>query len=596
MEFGRKRIARENQRVNIQEILRYGLLAAIGVCAYLLVMQWTDDYGGAQPPPEANQQFVEDGGVAAEDAFPTSEDAGAIPVVENEAGDVPDASLVRSGRAETAGARQTTRESDLIRVETPLVRMVIDTVGGDIRHVDLLEHPISLEYPDVPTTLLRKSNGRTYIAQSGFVGPDGFDAGAQKPVYRSTRQSYEILDTVTNIELTTAKESPDGGEVVVRKIFTIDPAQYLVNVTHEIENRSNSPFVSNAFAQLTHDGIRDESGTFFGPRPYLGAALTTHETRYEKIGFDDVEEERFREEVNGGWIAVLQHYFLSAWVPGDEASYLYYGMRDSNGRYRFGLTGPETTVFPGDMGVFQLQFYSGPKTQRTLDAIADNLELTVDYGILWFLSLPLFYVLEFSFGLVGNWGMAIILLTIVVKLVLYPLSAMSYKSMARMRTVAPQMKRIQERFSSDRQRMTTEVMALYKKEKVNPLSGCLPMLAQMPVFLALYWVLYESVELRQAPFIFWIQDLSVMDPFFVLPILMGGSMLAMQMLNPPMPDPMQQKMMKIMPVIFTVLFVFFPAGLVLYWLMNNVLSYAQQFYVTKRVEREAAAGKPTASS
>ena len=572
--------------MNIQEIIRYGLLIALGICAYLLVMQWTADYGGATPPPQDNAETerVEE---------PVDTDVSDVPIMTNEPGDVPDASLVRSGQNDSAASNVRSRDTDLISVRTPLVVMKIDPIGGDIRHIELTEHPISLEYPDVPTTLLQKSFNRTYIAQSGLVGQDGFDGSSVKPRYSSRQLTYDILDEPEEVVLTTTR-TLDSGDVTVRKIFRIDPTQYLIDVVQEVENDSSEPFVANLFAQLTHDGVREESATFLGPRPYLGAALTTNDDRYEKIGFDEVEEDRYRQEVNGGWIAILQHYFLSTWVVQDNASYLYYGMQDSSGKYRFGLTGPEQVVQPFTTGSFHVQFYSGPKTQATLDAIADNLELTVDYGFLWFLSLPLFYVLSFAHGLVGNWGAAIIVLTIVVKLLLYPLSAISYKSMARMRTVAPQIKRIQERFGNDRQRMGQEVMALYRKEKANPMSGCLPMLAQMPVFLALYWVLYESVELRQAPFIFWIQDLSVMDPFFVLPILMGGSMLLMQMLNPPMPDPMQQKMMKIMPILFTVLFVFFPAGLVLYWLMNNILSYAQQFYVTKSVERAAAAGKPKA--
>ena len=372
-------------------------------------------------------------------------------------------------------------------------------------------------------------------------------------------------------------------------MFTFYPDQYLVDVVHTVDNETGAEFRANLFAQITHDGeVGASSAPFMGPRPYVGAALTTPDTRYEKIAFEDVEEEQFRQEVDGGWIAILQHYFLSTWVPNDQANYLYYGMRDQAGRYRFGFTGPEFTVPAGDSAELGLRFYAGPKTQSALSEIADHLELTVDYGWLWFISMPLFYVLDFAHSLVGNWGVAIIILTIIVKLVLYPLSAMSYKSMAKMRTVTPQIKRLQERFGGDRQRLSQEMMALYRKEGANPMTGCLPMLAQLPVFIALYWVLYESVELRQAPFIFWIKDLSVMDPFFVLPILMGASMLLMQMLNPPMPDPMQQKMMKIMPIIFTVLFIFFPAGLVLYWLMNNILSYAQQFYTTKRIEAASA--------
>lgn len=581
---------RASRLLNIQEILRYGLLLGLGICAYLLVMQWTDDYGGATPPPTSDEApLVVDSDEPITSDTPLDE----VPVITPDSGDIPDASLVRRSQSEQSSAQQISRERDLISVNTPLMRMKIDPVAGDIRLVELPEHPISLEYPDVPTTLLQKNVNRTYIAQSGLLGEDGFDGSPTKPRYSVPQLEYEIVNAPRDIVLSTSR-GVEGGEVTVRKIFKIDPQQYLVDVVHEVDNRSTEPFVVNLFAQLTHDGRREETATFFGPRPYLGAALTTNETRYEKIGFDDVDEERFREEVDGGWIAILQHYFLSTWVVNDNANYLYYGMRDSSGKYRFGLTGPESVVYPGETGEFLLRFYSGPKTQRTLDAIADNLELTVDYGILWFLSVPLFYVLEFAHGLVGNWGVAIIILTIVVKLLLYPLSAMSYKSMARMRTVSPQIKRIQERFGGDRQRLSQEVMALYRKEKVNPMTGCLPMLAQMPVFLALYWVLYESVELRQAPFFLWIQDLSIMDPYFVLPILMGASMLLMQMLNPPMPDPMQQKMMKIMPVLFTILFIFFPAGLVLYWLMNNILSYAQQYYVTKRVERASAAGKSVA--
>ncbi len=561
-------------------------MIGLGVCAYLLVMQWTADYGGAVPPPsEAELAQIEADASAPTERPRASDD---VPVITRESGDVPDASLVRSARAEGASAQRSSREDDLIEVRTPLLTMKIDPIGGDIRLIELHQHPISLEYADVPTTLLQKNFNRTYIAQSGLVGEDGFDSAPSKPRYAVRQLQYEIFEGVQDIVLTASRPTDDG-VITVRKIFTIDPQQYLIKVTHEVDNRSAEPFVANVFAQLTHDGKQEEAGTFLGPRPYLGAALTTNDTRYEKIGFDDVDEDRFRQEVDGGWIAILQHYFLSTWVVNDNASYLYYGMRDTSGKYRFGLTGPEVVVHPGEIGEFNLRFYSGPKTQQTLDAIADNLELTVDYGILWFLSLPLFYVLEFAYGLVGNWGVAIIILTILVKLLLYPLSAMSYKSMARMRTVSPQIKRIQERFGGDRQRLSQEVMQLYRKEKVNPMTGCLPMLAQMPVFLALYWVLYESVELRQAPFFLWIQDLSVMDPYFVLPILMGASMLLMQMLNPPMPDPMQQKMMKIMPVLFTILFVFFPAGLVLYWLMNNILSYAQQFYITKQVERAGAA-------
>ena len=266
----------------------------------------------------------------------------------------------------------------------------------------------------------------------------------------------------------------------------------------------------------------------------------------------------------------------------------YNGRRLGDGNYAVGYVGPEFVVAPGQRGTARARLYVGPKTQKRLDELAPNLSLAVDYGLLWWLSVPLFYVLDAIEGVVGNWGVAIILLTLAVKLLLYPLASAGFRSMAKMKQVMPQMKRLQERHAGDRQKLSQEMMALYRKEGANPFGGCLPLLAQMPVFFALYWVLYESVELRQAPFVLWIEDLAVPDPFLVLPILYGASFYAMQLLNPPPPDPMQARVMKAMPILFTVLFVFFPAGLVLYWLVNNVLSLAQQWYITRKIERAAA--------
>jgi YidC/Oxa1 family membrane protein insertase len=325
-----------------------------------------------------------------------------------------------------------------------------------------------------------------------------------------------------------------------------------------------------------------------GPQPYLGGALTTSEDRYAKIEFDDLDEEPYRMSVEGGWVAFLQHYFLSAWVAEPETTNNYYGQKRSDGNYVFGYTGPLRTIAAGGRGEWKTQFYAGPKDQKQLELIAPNLNMTVDYGFLWWIATPLFYVLDWFHGYVNNWGFAIILLTVLVKLILFPLSAAAYKSMANMRRVAPKMKRLQERHADDRQKLSQEMMALYKKEKVNPLGGCLPMLLPMPIFIALYWVLFESVELRQAPFLLWINDLAAMDPFFILPLLMGGSMYLTQLMSPAVGDPMQVKMMKMMPIMFTVLFLFFPAGLVLYWLVNNVLGVAQQYYVIRKSEREAA--------
>ena len=574
------------------DFYRIGLLIGLGVCMYLLLQAWNEDYGQRSRDAETSEappveQILDEPSSASDDVIPVQPSVGADESESPSDDFVPDQSLVRQGGTPESLLQHD--ESSLVSVKTPLMHVWIDRKGGDIVRVRLPEHPVSLKDPDVPLTLLERSRNHVYIAQSGLLGRDGPDANGSRPVYNAPRDEWELNEGNLIVKLWFEQD-----ELRVEKHFHFTADSNLIEVDHVVENRSLDPFLANVYAQLTRDGqpVEEASG-FFGPRPYLGGALTTPDDQYKKVSFDDLDEQPYRVENIGGWIAILQHYFLSTWVAADEASYLYYGMRDSRGYYRYGFTGPETLVPAGQTGTYSLRFYAGPKHQGVLKEIAPHLNLTVDYGWLWWLAMPLFYLLELCQSGVGNWGLAIILLTIIVKVVLYPLSALSYKSMAKMRVVAPQMNRLKERFGSDRQRFSQEMMKLYQKEGVSPLLGCLPMLAQLPVFIALYWVLYESVELRQAPFVFWIQDLSAMDPWFVLPLLMGASMFFMQMLNPPMPDPMQQKIMKFMPIAFTILFVFFPAGLVLYWLVNNLLSFAQQYFTTKRIEKENAAKQTT---
>jgi len=357
-------------------------------------------------------------------------------------------------------------------------------------------------------------------------------------------------------------------------------------------NPQAAPLQAAMYGQIRRSGGQppDFDAPGMGMRPYVGPAFTTVDSRYEKVDFDDLAA-GWEARVPGGWVAMLQHYFLSAWIPESDAEHLYRGRERPDGTYLIEFVGPVTSIAPGRTEVLAASFYAGPKIQSRLADIAENLNLTVDYGFLWWLSVPLFKILDFLHGLVGNWGFAIILLTMLVKLTLYPLSAAAYRSMANMRRMAPEMKRLQERYSDDRQKLSKEMMDLYRKEKINPLGGCLPMLMQMPVFLALYWVLFESVELRHAPFLLWIHDLAAIDPYFVLPLLMGATMFVQMQLNPAPLDPMQAKIMKLMPIMFTVLFLFFPAGLVLYWLVNNVLSIAQQWWVMRQIEQAAPASK-----
>jgi YidC/Oxa1 family membrane protein insertase len=352
-----------------------------------------------------------------------------------------------------------------------------------------------------------------------------------------------------------------------------------------VNNQTDKPWNANVFAQIKRDRSIDPSqGTAMGMQAYLGAALFTPEEPYTKIDFDDMDESKFSDKISNGWLAMLQHYFVSAWVPVSAEAYTYQTrVLKNQGLYIIGMTGNRFTVEPGTTESVGLQFYAGPKIQDRLGEIADGLEYTVDYGWLWFVAQPLFWLLDFFHGLVQNWGLAIILVTVVIKAVFFPLSAASYRSMANMRRVAPKLQELKERYGDDRQKMSQEMMSLYQKEKINPLGGCLPILVQMPVFIALYWVLLESVEIRQAPFMLWIVDLSVKDPFFILPILMGVTMFIQTSLNPTPPDPTQAKVMKMMPIMFTFFFMFFPAGLVLYWLVNNILSIAQQWYINKQI-------------
>ncbi len=557
--------------MNPSEIIRWVLLAGLAVVGYLLIRAWSADHPQVVPVSEQRAPLPDT------ERFVVPE----MPSKDEGDGDIPDSSLVRSDRSVTTTATTSIPER-LIHVVTPLQHVWIDPVGGDIAGLQLPKFAVSLEQPDVPLKLLDRSEDSTYVAQSGLLGRDGPDGRNEgRPKFRTDRYSYVLREGQRPIEVVLHH---DQGGVSIRKIYRFRPDEYLIDVVYEIDNRSNDEFVSALWVQLKRDGKRANTQTAsnWGPRSFLGVALTTDETNYEKQDFEDLDDERLRENKEGGWIAIIQRYFLAAWVSQTDKQNRYFAEPMGSGMYRAGFVGPEIGIAPNAFGTYEAQLYAGPKNQRKLGAIATHLDRTLDYGWLWFLSEPLFLFVDWIFGLVGNWGLAIILLTIVVKIALFPLMARSYKSMAKMRKVAPQLKRLQERYADDKQKLSQEMMGLYKKEGANPLGGCLPMLMQMPVFFALYWVLYESVELRHAPFIGWINDLSAMDPLFVLPILMGASQYGMQMMNPPMPDPMQQQMMRIMPLFFCVIMAFFPAGLVLYWVVNNLFSFAQQFYATRK--------------
>ncbi len=477
-------------------------------------------------------------------------------------------------------------DSETFNLSTDALDLVVSADGGDVVSASLPKFPVRLDTPDQPFRLLENNNLRRYVAQSGLIGPDGIDASGNRARYASQGVTNNGDGSHT---LTLAWTGNDSLGMQVYKRFTAHDDRYDVDVSFDIRNGGSSVASVTSFAQLKRDNTQAPDGnTGFGVSPYLGAALTQPDERYTKLSFSDLSDEPFSKRLPAGWVAILQHYFVSAWIPSQQTSHDYFASQLSNGDNVIGYKNQNVDIAPGSAATITQTLYVGPKDQVALAALAENLDLVIDYGWLWWLAQPLFWLLTLIQQFVINWGLAIIALTIVVKLIFFRLSAASYKSMAKMRTVQPKIQSIRDQYADDKAKQQQAMMELWKKEKINPMGGCLPMLIQMPVFIALYWVLLESVELRHAPFILWIEDLSAMDPYFVLPILMGISMWLMQRLNPAPPDPMQAKIMMYMPIAFTFLMMWFPAGLVLYWLCNNLLSFAQQYVVTRQIEQAAA--------
>ena len=482
--------------------------------------------------------------------------------------------------------------SGRVSVTTDMLELEISTRGGDIIRADLLQQPENIDTPDVPFRLLNNKEGANfYVVQSGLLHDQiaGVSREATRKKapshyeeYRATQQEV-IMENGEEV-LRTALRWDNGDGIEVDKIYTFRRGSYLLDIEHLVKNNSDTPWVGRQYRQLRRGQIDEEDFRLL--YTFTGAAY--YDGKYNKLSFDEIAQEQLRVEVVEGWVAMLQHYFLSALLPEAGQSNDFYTRVAQGGvrpEYIIGMRSQPIVVEPGQEGRFITRVFVGPKLQNQLEEIQEGLELTTDYGIFSLISKPLFWLLDIIHSSVGNWGVAIILLTLLIKLVFYKLSEMSYKSMARMRKLQPSLMTMRERFKDDKSRLQKEMMDFYKKEKINPLGGCLPILVQIPVFIALYWVLLESVELRQAPFMLWIHDLSTRDPYYVLPLLMGATMLIQTKLNPTPPDPIQAKVMTLLPIVFTVFFAFFPSGLVLYWLINNVLSIAQQYVINKRIEQ-----------
>jgi YidC/Oxa1 family membrane protein insertase len=488
-----------------------------------------------------------------------------------------------SAVAQAAPAQQAARpEAKTIRVKTDLFEAEISSIGGDISRLALLKHPDGVDQSKPLVLFQRGAGTHNYVAQSGLLG-----AGLpnHNTSFVAELESYELAANADQVQV---RLKADGAALLqATKVITFHKDSYLIDVAYELENAGQQAVTASSYFQLVRDSVPPAGSSMFLPT-FTGPAVYTDKEKFQKVEFSDIEKGKTEhpKQADDGWVGMLQHYFVAAWLPEGKTGREYFTRKLDGDMYSAGMVLPETIVQPGQKAVIATRLYAGP-AKSDLDEIAPGLGLTVDYGWLTIIAAPLFWVMSLFYDWTGNWGIAIILLTIAIKLLFFPLSAASYRSMAKMRLVTPKLEKIKEQYAGDREQLNRAMMDLYKTEKINPLGGCLPVLIQIPVFIALFWSILASVEMRYAPFFGWITDLSVADPYYVLPLIMGISMVVQMRLNPTPLDPMQAKIMQIMPIAFSVVFFFFPAGLVLYSIVNNLLSIAQQWYITRAAEDES---------
>lgn len=543
---------------------------------FLIWQAWVADHA---PPPVENPETV----AASETAAETYD-----------RNDLPDAENIVSEKKDITIVANPSSAAETIHIKTDVLDVTISTQGGDILEVKLPSYPVSLEQQDTPLTLLTTDPAR-YIAQSGLLHDK--QAGEEKSHrapnhyahFASEQSEFTLQPGAERLEVPLTWQNDEG--VRIEKIYIFYPGEFHVDVEYRIQNASDTDWVGRKYRQLRRAIPEDEKkgSMLMGTAAYVGTAY--FDGKYEKLKFKDIAEEKLNKEIMGGWVSMVQHYFISAWIPEsqEDPEKVYAKQIDTvaGPEYLIGLRSAAHTIPAGESGSIRSRFYAGPKLYEKVSELAPALELTSDYGIFTVIASPIFWLLRKIYSVVGNWGWAIIFLTLIIKLLFYKLSETSYRSMANMRKLTPKLKALKDRIGDDKQKYQQAMMELYKKEKINPMGGCLPILIQIPVFISLYWVLLEAVELRQAPWMLWIKDLSIKDPYFVLPLLMGATMFIQQKLNPPPPDPMQAKIFMALPFVFTVFFAFFPAGLVLYWFVNSLLSISQQWVITRRIEKAA---------
>ncbi|MEQ1486297.1 membrane protein insertase YidC [Methyloglobulus sp.] len=570
------------------ENIRFVLIIAFAMISLMLWQAWQVDYGPKLPIAQIENPAVAD----------VKED---LPTTANAPGQA-QSSVQQVANTPLAAA---SIAAPVVTVKTDVLSLEIDMQGGTIQNLDLLQYPVEKDntvvnairkmvgLPDAeknrqPVRLFNSSPEKMFIAQSGLIAGSGFAAAPDHhTVYANQASSYVLADGQDS--LTVPLTWTDNNGLIITKAFIFKRGSYEITLNQNVKNNSGKDWSGRQYSQLLRVPFSENSGNMLtaGMRAYDGGVVYTDKEKYKKIAFDDMVDDNLDVATQGGWAAMIQHYFASAWIPPAESENHFYTKHLKDERYVIGSYSPPVTVANNTEAQFVSRLFSGPKIQPVMEKVAPGLELTVDYSVLTFIGKPIYWLLNKIHSFTNNWGFAIIGVTFCIKLLMFPLTQASFISMARMRKIQPRLKELQERFADDRPRFNKEMMDMYKKEKVNPLGGCLPILFQIPVFMSLYWVLSETVEFRQAPFLLWIQDMSVMDPFLVLPVIMGITMKIQQGLNPPPIDPVQAKILKMFPLVFTVFFLFFPAGLVLYWVVNNTLSIIQQTYITKKINAQA---------
>ncbi|MGL4191389.1 MAG: membrane protein insertase YidC [Vibrio sp.] len=529
------------------------LLIALALVSFLLFQQWQ---AAKNPLPQATQQAQSTGAASA-------------PSYSDELDPAPNQNVAAQAK--------------IITVTNDVLTLSIDTLGGDIVNAQLNKYTQELDEPEY-FVLLESGQGHQFVAQSGLVGPQGIDVTSNnRPAYQISADSFTLAEGQDELRIPMTYQA---NGIDYTKTFILKRGSYAVDVVFDVANHSGNPASLGMYAHLRQN-LLDSGGNLAMPT-YRGGAYSTSDVRYKKYSFDDMKDRNLSapNNVSVNWVAMIQHYFAAAWIPRDEPQAQLYS-RVINNLGDMGIRTPNKTIADGEQVEFKASLWVGPKLQDQMAAVAPNLDLVVDYGWLWFIAKPLHWLLSVIQSFVSNWGVAIICLTFIVRGAMYPLTKAQYTSMAKMRMLQPKLQAMRERIGDDRQRMSQEMMELYKKEKVNPLGGCLPILLQMPIFIALYWALMESVELRHSPFFGWIHDLSAQDPYYILPLLMGASMFVIQKMSPTtITDPMQQKIMTFMPVMFTFFFLWFPSGLVLYWLVSNIVTLIQQTLIYKALEKK----------